>query len=77
MSKAKEMFEALGYKIKHKDNKQILYTNHQTDKTIRFFVDSIQGEFTMYNDTNFEVIVINKNEHKAIAQQMEELGWIK
>ena len=72
---AKEMFEALGYKF-----------NQKSDFDFRW----INKDFFIYFDLNYSNYSVcfnnvNKNDnpdisiklHKAITQQMKELGWIE
>lgn len=76
--KAKEMFEELGYEVK--------YGNIAYDVLCKIYIDEenwIQVEFSyksyrlfQCSNGNFLNKSINIELHKAIHQQMIELGWL-
>jgi len=68
---AKEMFEKLGYKIEHNDEDNLYYVNDGL--LIQF--DLIYREYCVYFKNN-EIASISCEEHKAITQQLNELGWL-
>lgn len=69
---AKEMFEKLGYKISNNDDLMLSYVNR-----------SLTVVFWKPNETYNAYIgstrsgSIDAELHKAITQQMQELGWIE
>ena len=73
--KAKEMFEKLGYKIydiKYYKN-DICYIKGEDDE-VRILFDLKQKEYLA--DIHYEGgIEMTVELHKAITQQMKELGW--
>ena len=76
---AKELFESLGYKQTINSDYLIEYigANENNDRVyIRFYFLSKGyevGYFDGYISTAMETSI---KEHKAITQQMKELGWI-
>ena len=67
---AKEMFEALGYEYKEKEN-DIVYT-FKIYKKWKIFISKLYPTFRVsLADTS-----LSKSDMKAITQQMKELGWI-
>ena len=84
--KAKEMFEALGYRKANSgnDNWLIRYCKlfRDEDKEEVNYVISFWGETKTYDTTemkdNFNWgLDISKELHEAITQQMKELGWLE
>lgn len=86
---AKEMFEKLGFKrrIIHSDTKNVLATMYvkkydENDEVIICFaynsktyrVENVEGR---KNHENIYATSVNIETHKAITQQMKELGWIE
>jgi len=81
---AKEMFEELGYEqiinndslIEYKD-----YSHGDGDYAyvsfIRMWKEYEVGYYDDYENKRREPTVVSIEEHKAITQQMKELGWIK
>ena len=69
---AREMFEQLGYKKLNTTTWNITYAK-MSDAVIRFYVDN--GSYykrDMFNSS----LGISVKEHKAIHQQLKELGWL-
>lgn len=62
---AKEMFEELGYEAESDD--EIIHYKNDLDN-VMFYID--HEEYT--ND----VFYVDSKLHKAITQQMSELGWL-
>lgn len=62
---AKEMFEELGYEAESDDD--IIHYKNDLDN-VMFYID--HEEYT--ND----VFCVDSKLHKAITQQMSELGWL-
>lgn len=76
---AKEMFEKLGYKLRQNDNFFIQYNNFfDDDATISFC--KIDKKYTCfygeYEEEDVDLREITIEEHKAITQQLKELGWL-
>lgn len=70
---AQEMFEELGYKKSY--DKSVIIDFEKGHKRIRFYkkLQSIQVDVDYIENAN-DLDVIE--EHKAIHQQMKELGWL-
>ena len=69
---AKEMFEQLGYKQMPNSSLGITYYNDSF--TIYFF--SLTNQYSKVSSTSDKAsVAIGVDEHKAIAKQLEELGW--
>lgn len=76
MSKAKKMFEQLGYEFEKE------YTSDGVNDTYRY--NKCSRPDSIIYDLNGKNIIINKifrtislNELQAIIQQCKELGWLK
>jgi hypothetical protein len=67
--KAKEMFEELGFKYIITPFSTIECSLETRKYPITFYTDT-DGSFDVIRDCNVET-------HKAIHQQLKELGWIK
>lgn len=68
---AKEMFEEIGYEIIQSDENKINYSNGNF--YIEFDLKYREYMSCSYND---DLLPITLEEHKAITQQMKELGWL-
>lgn len=69
---AREMFEKLGYTLVADDDGQILYTNLHTGSMFRF-IKSIKA----YEGVSHGMVMLfGVVSHKAIHQQLLELGWL-
>ena len=75
---AEEMFEALGYKyFRQTPYGSLIYREYDFDTELGL-------EITFHYDKTWEVESLNRhfdcdisiNLHKAITQQMKELGWL-
>ena len=71
---AKEMFESLGFKDTNSDESEINYVikKGMCVGYIRFFV--MQREYRVWIPSKYDFIPVEW--HKAIHQQMKELGWL-
>ena len=83
---AKEMFEELGYKIAVKDDEVLMYSQELGNGTkfiyFRLIYKAISeyhlgyGGYVLYDSNSKVQITFTAIEHKAITQQMKELGWL-
>jgi len=83
--KAKDMFEALGYKIvSSKDEEVLIYFSG--DRYLYFILKETHiygkskgyGAYIILDDSGKKIqTTISINLHLAITQQMKELGWIE
>ncbi|MDL2276362.1 NUDIX hydrolase [Breznakia sp. OttesenSCG-928-G09] len=76
MKTAREMFEELGYKLTESDS-SLCYEFRK----FRIEFDFNFKEYTFYEfdkeyPTLQEVVSVDVKEHKAIHQQLKELGWL-
>jgi hypothetical protein len=69
---AQEMFESLGYEIFDDDDYRLSYV--LTHNNNLYFVNFYKNHRTYNIDVCY---VIDIKLHKAIHQQMKELGWIE
>ena len=76
---AREMFEELGYKNVIKNDKKVVFENYDIDTSIEFSNDDEHKAIILQelgiNDSG-DYYVITLDEHKAINQQIKELGWL-
>jgi len=75
---AKEMFEALDYKIIENNERIITYMMYIGDDMKKCSFYLIEKMYKVWIDS-WETYAenINTDLHEAITQQMKELGWIK
>lgn len=73
---AKEMFKELGYNLIFNSLKSPCYEQPRGGYRVKFYSDNEWYIVYDYADKN-KATHINKELHKAITQQMKELGWIK
>ena len=73
---ANEMFEALKYKS-YIEYDRLCYINEDEEKSITFFKD-MKKYLPFRNLKSAPVpLMLTTDEHKAITQQMKELGWLE
>ena len=72
---AEGMFEKLGYKIKD-DSDSIMMTYKKGDIEIDFYISEKEYSCTEEGNMNWHFTYVNPDLHKAITQQMKELGWL-
>ena len=71
------MFEVLGYEYDKEESIKghlELFRNHLSDSTILF--NMITKEYGVFHFNNDYYRFIPTGVHKAITQQMKELGWL-
>lgn len=76
---AKEMFEALGYVEHPNPNYGKIPSSPYicVSYIIKGLVHSERDKIVFYNDETYDVTCnVDIERHKAITQQMKELGWI-
>ena len=77
--KAREMFEALGYTLNEKANvhRPLNMPYIVAQYVIKGLVHSERDRITFYADETYMVSSeVTLDFHKAITQQMKELGWL-
>lgn len=75
-TKAKEMFEGIGYKLSeaYSEDTLISYFDGKKNITIEFYIKNKQ--FKKAKGV-FDCVAIKESELKAIIQQCKELGWLE
>lgn len=73
---AQEMFEKLGYELYKNSAGYPWFDYESKDFIITFYLKS-KSYKKVYKDNEDLEKAINKQEQKAINQQMKELGWLK
>lgn len=75
-TKAKEMFEEIGYKLSeaYSEDTLISYFDGKKNITIEFYIKNKQ--FKKAKGV-FDCVAIKESELKAIIQQCKELGWLE
>lgn len=74
---AKEMFEALGYYLYSNDS-LISYRkcSGELEEIITFWLNTKEYSSVFFNREEIDIRNITALEHKAIHQQLRELGWL-
>lgn len=72
---AKEMFEALGYELIKYDSIYAWFDYKSETSVITFFLGS-KGYLKSDKENEDLVEMITPQEHKAITQQIKEMGWL-
>lgn len=80
---ADELFKELGYTKFYDRENACVFNNIKTDQEISFDkthkcieLSKDTGE-SIYNNTIYDIFIMEINELQAINKKVEELGWIK
>lgn len=75
---AKEMFEALGYHLHINDRLEVCYDKFcdSVHEQITFWLKNREYNSCFFDGEEIDIRDITLEEHKAIHQQLKELGWI-
>lgn len=78
-SLAEKMFKKLGYKKKTYQDKVIIYTREKQDygqTIINFYLNEKDYSHFIDIDDSSDLLYIDMELHKAIHEQLKELGWL-
>lgn len=71
---AQEMFEAMGYK-RTRNDEEIWFENEYYN--VVFYIKENKYELDFYDRVCDKALFVSVEIHKAIHQQMKELGWLR
>lgn len=76
--KAKEMFEKLGYHLRLSDSSTLMYSDNCDScyEEIIFYLNNKTYSSIFFDEEEIDNRYITIEEHKAITQQLKELGWL-